>query len=156
MRKILVSACLCGRRCRYDGKSKPLEHPVFERWKEERRLVEICPEVAGGLPVPRVDAQRRGDRIMTRDGRDVTEEYRKGAEEALRLAYENRVALCLMKEKSPSCGTKVIYDGTFSGELTPGEGLTTESLRKAGYDVFGEDRMDEAVKLLEEVEEGRR
>ena len=149
MKKILVSRCLYGGDpVRYDGRSKEEKDPRFLKWKEEGRLIPVCPEVFGGLPVPRTDAQRSGDRVVTRDGRDVTKEYRKGAEEAVRLALENEVLCALLKEKSPSCGSSLIYDGSFSGRLTKGEGLTAQLLREAGIAVFSEEQMDEVERLL--------
>ncbi|NLD19246.1 MAG: DUF523 domain-containing protein [Clostridiales bacterium] len=154
MKKILVSTCLYGGEpVRYDGKSKALEAPVFLKWKEEGRLIPICPEVFGGLPVPRVDAQRQGDRVVTRDGTDVTAEYSAGACEAVRLAAEGGVVCALLKEKSPSCGSTYIYDGRFDGTLTEGEGLTAELLRKAGIEVFSENQLDKISRLIEDLQE---
>ena len=152
--KILVSECLYGGRIvRYDGGDVPLLDPVFLNWKDEGRLVPICPEVFGGLPTPRPDAQRRGDRVITCVGADVTEEFAKGAEEALRLARENGVCFCVMKADSPSCGSKEIYDGTHTGAKCPGQGLAVETLRNAGYTVFDEDDIEEAAALLASIEE---
>ena len=111
-------------------------------------LIPVCPEVFGGLPVPRTDAQRRGSSVVTRDGRDVTGQYSAGAEEAVRLALEHRVVCAIMKEKSPSCGSSMIYDGSFSGKLIEGEGLASELLRKAGVRVFSENQLDEVEKLI--------
>ena len=153
MRKILVSTCLYGGEpVRYDGKTKALEDVRFLKWKEEGRLVPVCPEVFGGLPVPRVDAQRQGDKVITRDGRDVTAEYLKGAQEAVRLAKEENVICAVMKAKSPSCGNSLIYDGTFSGELVPGEGTAVQLLRKAGVTVFSETELELVEKLIAETE----
>ena len=105
MKKILVSQCLYGGDpVRYDGRSKEETDPRFLKWKEEGRLIPVCPEVFGGLPVPRADAQRKGDKVVTRDGRDVTAEYLKGAEEAARLARENDVVCALLKEKTEEDG----------------------------------------------------
>lgn len=154
MRKILVSQCLYGGEpVRYDGKVKVERDPRFLRWKEEGRLIPVCPEVFGGLPTPRVDAQRKGDRVISRSGVDVTTEYRAGAEEALRLAKEHHVLCAIMKEKSPSCGSSRIYDGTFSGVLIDGVGMATELLRGAGIKVFSENQMDEVEQMLKEREE---
>lgn len=151
MRKILVSECLYGGRIvRYDGREKTETHPAFLRWKEEGRLVPVCPEVAGGLPVPRTDAQRQGDRVISRKGEDVTAQYARGAEEALRLAEEHDVLFCILKESSPSCGSSVIYDGSFSGGKIPGQGLTAEKLWEAGFTVFSENEIDQAEMLLME------
>ena len=155
MRKILVSECLYGGRIvRYDGGDVPCTDPVFLKWKEEGRLVPVCPEVFGGLPTPRADAQRRGDRIATGNGDDVTEAFRKGAEEALRLATEHDVAFCIMKADSPSCGSKEIYDGTFTGNKVPGAGLAVELLRAAGFTVFDEGDIQTAINILRDAEGG--
>ena len=153
MKKILVSECLYGGRVvRYDGEYIPLEHPTFLKWKDEGRLVEICPEVFGELPTPRPDSQRIGNGVFTGAGVDVTEEYTRGAMEALRLAKEHDVAFAIMKESSPSCGSKEIYDGTFTGTKIAGNGLAVESLRKAGFVVFNEHEIEEAEEYLLRLE----
>lgn len=151
MRKVLVSSCLYGGEpVRYDGKSKAETDSRFLKWKEEGRLVPVCPEVFGGLKVPRMDAQRRDGQIITRDGRDVTAEYLSGACEAVRLAGEENVVCAILKEKSPSCGSSIIYDGTFSGKLIKGQGLAAEMLRQAGVKVFSENQIDEVERLIDE------
>lgn len=153
MKKILVSECLYGGRIvRYDGGDATETNPIFLKWKEEGRLVPICPEVFGGLPTPRPDSQRVGDKVQTGAGKDVTAEYTKGAKEALRLAQENDVAFAVMKQDSPSCGSKFIYDGTFTDTKKAGQGLAVEYLRKAGFKVFAEEDIDEAEKYLIELE----
>ena len=149
MLKILTSECLYGGRVvRYDGGEVPETHPTYLKWKEEGRLIPICPEVFGGLPTPRPDSQRQGDRVVACTGPDVTEEYTKGAVEAVRLAKENEVAFCIMKQDSPSCGSKFIYDGTFTDTKIPGQGLAVEMLRDAGFKVFAEEDMEEAEAYL--------
>ena len=134
--KILVSACLLGVRCRYDGKSKP--HPAVERLMEQHTLIPVCGEIFGGLPTPRVSAERQGERVVTADGRDVTAAYRRGAEEVLRLAERYGCTAAILKERSPSCGSGRIYDGTFTGTLADGWGVTAELLRDHGICVIGE------------------
>ena len=134
--KILVSACLLGVRCRYDGKSKP--HPAVERLMEQHTLIPVCGEIFGGLPTPRVSAERQGARVVTADGCDVTAAYRRGAEEVLRLAERYGCKAAILKERSPSCGSGRIYDGTFTGTLTDGWGVTAELLRDHGICVIGE------------------
>ena len=134
--KILVSACLLGVRCRYDGKSKP--HPAVERLMEQHTLIPVCGEILGGLPTPRVSAERQGERVVTADGCDVTAAYRRGAEEVLRLAERYGCTAAILKERSPSCGSGRIYDGTFTGTLTDGWGVTAELLRDHGICVIGE------------------
>lgn len=154
MKKILVSRCLYGGEpVRYDGKSKAETDERFLKWKEEGRLIPVCPEVFGGLPTPRADAQRRGDRVIARSGVDVTDEYMRGALEAVRLAEENNVICAVMKEKSPSCGSSNIYDGSFSGRLIEGEGLATELLRAAGIAVYSEEQLNEVQELLSNKED---
>lgn len=153
MEKILVSQCLYGDKVvRYDGAEKTETHPIFLKWKKEGRLIPVCPEVFGGLPTPRPDAQRIGEKVVNRYGDDVTAAYAKGAAEALRLAEEHRVAFAVMKQKSPACGSKLIYDGRFSGEKIPGEGMAVEYLRKAGFTVFGEEDLEEAEAFLRSLE----
>lgn len=147
-KKILVSGCLFGWHCRYDDGDTPCLHPQFLKWKEEGRLIPVCPEVFGGLPTPRPDCQRTGDKVMSCVGGDCTEQYTKGANEALRLAKENDVALCIMKEDSPSCGSTHIYDGTFTDTIIDGQGLAVEYLRNAGYKVFSENMIEEVIKAL--------
>lgn len=154
MKKILVSQCLCGGEpVRYDGKSKQERDPRFLKWKEEGRLIPVCPEVFGGLPVPRTDAQRSGEKVIARDGRDVTDEYISGAKEALRLAAEYDVICAVLKEKSPSCGSHVIYDGSFSGRLIKGQGIAAEMLENAGVRVFSEEQLEQVQKLIDGGEE---
>ena len=117
MEHLLISACLLGAQCRYDGQSKPVLEMVA--LSEQFDLVPLCPEQLGGLPTPRTPAERIEDRVMTKDGRDVTAEYRHGAEQALHLARLCGCKIALLKERSPSCGSGTIYDGTFTGWAGP-------------------------------------
>ena len=153
MIRILVSRCLYGGEpVRYDGQDKAEKDPLFLKWKEEGRLVPVCPEVAGGLPVPRPPAQIRDGRVVTEAGKDVTAAYIKGAELALEAAIKHQVAFAILKQKSPSCGTRCVYDGTFSGRLKDGKGIAAEMLERAGIKVFGDDELKEArdyIQLLE-------
>ena len=143
MKKILVSQCLYGGcAVRYDGKVKACLNPTFLRWKDEGRLVPVCPEVFGGLSVPRPPAERVGDKVINEEGTDVTEAYLRGAREAVRLAKEHDVAFAVMKEGSPSCGSKRIYDGTFTGNKVPGRGLAVELLEEAGIKVISEEEIE--------------
>lgn len=156
MKKILVSECLYGDRIvRYDAGDCTEKDPRFLKWKAEGRLVKVCPEVFGGLPTPRPDSQRQSDgvSVKAKTGEDVTKEYTLGAEEALRLAKENDVIFCIMKLNSPSCGSKYIYDGTFTGTKIEGQGLAVEYLRDGGFTVFGEDQLDEAEAMLKSAGE---
>ena len=137
---LLVSACLLGVPCRYNGSSKGI--PGLRERLSGCALFPVCPEVLGGLPTPRPPAERVGDRVRTRDGRDVTEAYLRGARAALRVARENGCAVALLKERSPSCGCGLIYDGSFSGVLSPGSGVAAELLAQNGIRVIGESRLD--------------
>lgn len=152
MRKILVSGCLYGWLCRYDGKRIRCTDPRLLKWKEEGRLVPICPEVFGGLPTPRPDSQRVGDKVLTGAGKDMTEPYERGAREAVRLAGEHEVLFAIMKEDSPSCGSQFIYDGTFTDTKIAGAGRASQLLMEAGYRVLNETMLDEAEALLAQAE----
>ena len=136
MDKLLVSACLLGTPCRYDGKSKADARVQALVGKYE--IVPVCPEQLGGLPTPRVPSERRGERVVTAGGRDVTEAYRRGAEAALALCQQNGCEAAVLKEKSPSCGCGQIYDGTFSRRLIAGDGVTAEALKAHGITIYGE------------------
>lgn len=136
--KILVSACLFGEACRYDGKSQPCIDEKFLQWKKEGRLIPVCPERDGGLPIPRKPCELKNGRAVTADGKDMTDEYTRGADIALRTAKENGVKLCVLKSKSPSCGSGRIYDGSFTGTLTDGFGVAAKRLFDAGFDVVDE------------------
>jgi uncharacterized protein YbbK (DUF523 family) len=148
--RILVSACLLGVSCRYDGKSKP--HPAVLALQGQHQLIPVCGEIFGGLPTPRTPAERVGDRVLTEDGRDVTQEYHRGAEEVLALARRLDCKAALLKERSPSCGTGEIYDGSFTRTLTVGDGVTAELLRASGIAVFGESRLADLAEYLNREE----
>ena len=151
MKTVLVSRCLFGERCRYDGASRPC--PGIERLRERFVLVPICPECDGGLSVPRPAGERRGDLVVTKDGGDLTPFYRRGAEIALEKAKETGATLACLKSKSPSCGVGTIYDGTFSGRLTAGDGVTAELLKENGIAVFPDTELDAILAICENEEE---
>ena len=132
---IIVSACLAGYRCRYDGKIVPDEEIVA--LIKSGGAIPVCPEMMGGLPCPRVPAERTEDglRVVTREGKDVTEAFTSGAKEALRMAKLYGCEKAILKAKSPSCGCGQIYDGTFSGTLIEGDGVTADLFRKNGIAV---------------------
>ena len=141
--KILISACLLGIPCRYDGKAKP--QPWAEALAARHDLVPVCPEQLGGLPTPRDPSERREGRVVMNTGADVTEQYRRGAEAALRLCRMLGCEAAILKERSPSCGHGTIYDGTFTGTLADGDGVTAELLLRNGIPVYGE---SQAAELL--------
>ena len=140
---LLISACLLGCACRYDGKSKP--HPLAVELARRGLAVPVCPEQLGGLPTPRKPSERRGGRVVMADGQDVTAEYRRGAEEALHLARLYGCTAAVLKERSPSCGKGQIYDGTFTGTLTAGDGVTAELLTAGGIKVYGESELEKLL-----------
>jgi len=149
MEKIVISACLLGEAVRYDGRSKGLESELLARWQAEGRLVPICPEVAGGLPVPRAPAEIQADgRVLTACGQDVTDAFVAGAAATLALCRRHGIRLALLKEGSPSCGANRIYDGRFCGVSQAGEGLTCRLLRRHGVRVFSETQLDELAACL--------
>ena len=142
---ILVSACLLGVCCRYNGTGE--ENENVRRLQERHRLIPVCPEVYGGLSTPRPPAERRQDRVVTEAGADVTAQYRKGAEAALRLYRLCGCEAALLKAKSPSCGSGSIYDGTLGGGMTDGDGVTTQLLEAHGIRVYNETDEKELQKL---------
>ncbi|CAN7208510.1 DUF523 domain-containing protein [Pararhizobium sp. LjRoot255] len=156
--KILVSACLMGHAVRYDGQAKPLVHPALDRWRAEGRLVTICPEMSAGMPVPRLPAEiepgksevlTSDARVLESNGGDLTAEFRQGAQNALALAIEAGCAYALLIDGSPSCGSSFVYDGRFSGDRRPGEGVTAALLRKNGIQVFSDRDIDALVEVIQ-------
>ena len=143
--KILVSACLLGLRCRYDGQSKP--NAAVLALGERHQLVPCCPEQLGGLPTPRSPSEWQGQRIVNRAGEDVTAQYLRGAEEAVSLARTLGCELAILKERSPACGSREIYDGSFTKTLIPGKGSAARALETAGIPVFGESELDSLSQL---------
>jgi uncharacterized protein YbbK (DUF523 family) len=133
---ILVSACLLGVPCRYDGTGKA-DARVLALAKT-RVMIPVCPEQLGGLATPRPPAERHDTRVLTRDERDVTAAFLRGAEETARLAALFSCRIAVLKANSPSCGSGQIYDGCFRGRLVPGDGLTAALLKKDGLTVLSE------------------
>ncbi len=160
--KILVSACLMGHAVRYDGASKPLLHPVIDRWREEGRLVTICPEMSAGMPVPRppaeiasgksgMDVLDGGAAVVENTGRDVTGEFLAAAENALSLALETDCRFALLIDGSPSCGSGYVYDGTFSGARHAGQGVTAALLARSGIEVYSDREIEALIERVDGV-----
>lgn len=145
--RILISACLLGTCCRYDGGGNRQEWVAELGQRHE--LVPVCPEQLGGLSTPRPPAERQGDRVVTSTGGDVTAAYEKGAAETLALAKLLNCQAAILKERSPSCGRDTIYDGTFSHTQVPGDGVTARRLLEAGIPVYGESQVPQAFLDLE-------
>lgn len=137
---IIVSACLAGIYCRYNGET--VSHPAILRLISEGDAIPFCPEAFGGLPTPRSPCEIRGDRVMDSDGVDRTAEFRRGAEEGLRLARLAGCTEAILKAYSPSCGFGVVYDGTFTSTRVPGNGLLADLLQKNGIAVRTEEDLD--------------
>ena len=137
----LISACLLGVECKYSGGSNRLPDEKLAELKEKYNLIPVCPEAFGGLTTPRLPSERLGDKVVASDGKDVTAQFNKGAEEALYLAKLFDCRLAILKENSPSCGSGMIYDGTFNGILVQGDGLAAELLKKNGISVLGESQV---------------
>lgn len=140
-----MSACLLGECCKYNGSHNRSEKVialsnVFE-------MIPVCPERFGGLPVPRVPSEIRGGRVYTKTGEDVTAAFEEGAEQTLYIAREKNCPAALLKERSPSCGCGVIYDGSFTGTLTVGNGVTAALLLENDMAVFGESQVDKLIDL---------
>lgn len=144
-KNLLVSACLLGIPCRFDGKSVPRVDILA--LSERYNLIPVCPEIYGGLPTPRTPSERLFDRVLMADGADVTENFRRGADVTVKLARELFCEAALLKERSPSCGYGEIYDGSFSHTLMKGVGVAAEALSALGIKIYGESEIE---KLLSE------
>ncbi len=146
--KVLISACLLGERVRYDGKVKLYGHPIFEKLIMENRVISCCPEVDGGLSIPRIPSEIKSNRVINQIGADVTSNFIDGAKKALVLAKKHNIRVAILKSKSPSCSNNYIYDGTFSKTLKDGMGITALLLEKEGILVFNEDQLDELLEVI--------
>ncbi|MEW6989702.1 DUF523 domain-containing protein [Colwelliaceae bacterium 6441] len=153
MEKILISACFLGEKVRYDGNSQRLTSSLIHMWQQQGRLVSLCPEVFGGLAIPRQPAeiQQESGQVLTCTDQDVTQQFFKGANQALALCQKFDIRYALMKESSPSCGSTSIYDGTFTQTKISGEGITSALLRKNGIQVFSEKQINALAKMLDEL-----
>jgi len=160
--RILISSCLLGQRIRFNGLDAPSDKRILSRWQAEGRLVQYCPELAAGFPVPRPPAETVGGdgrlvllgqaRVFEDTGADVTDQFIKGAEKALDIARKTGVRIAILTDGSPSCGSSYVYDGRFSGETVPGQGVTAALLAQNGVHVFNEDQIEEAETLLTRLE----
>jgi len=163
MIRVLVSACLLGEKVRYNGADAAAASRILEQWRSDGRIVRFCPEVAGGLGVPRPAAEIHGlagqsvldgtGHVATNEGAKVTEAFIRGAELALQMALAQDVRVAVLKEGSPSCGSGYIYDGSFSGQRKVGQGVTAALLERQGIRVFSELRLDEAAEYLRTLEQ---
>lgn len=163
--KILISACLAGFNVRYNASNKTVVNATLQRWQEEQRLVICCPELAAGFATPRqpaeIAAAGKGSevialtaRVIDAAGEDVTEQYLLGAHLALETAHLHGCRFALLSDRSPSCGSQTIYDGSFSGQTQPGSGVTAELLRQHGIEVFSEHQVEALIERVNAVEPG--
>jgi uncharacterized protein YbbK (DUF523 family) len=161
--RVLVSACLLGEKVRYHGGDAACGHPILERWRDEGRLVSVCPERDGGLPTPRPPAEIVGGGageaviqrlavVQTANGTNLSDAFRRGAETALDTVKRHGIRVALLKEGSPSCATSYVYDGTFSGTRVAGTGVTAALLESAGVRVFNEASIEAAQAWVEMLE----
>lgn len=163
MEFVLVSVCLIGRPVRCDGTHKRSASAVLHRWLSEGRVVPVCPEVAGGLPIPRPPAEITGGmggaavlaafaKVVDPGLRDLSDKFISGARHALEQAKANGIRIAVLKEGSPSCGSSFIYDGQFNATRVHGQGVTASLLTSAGIRVFSEEQFEEASELLRSLE----
>jgi len=140
MGKVAVSACLLGENCKYSGGNNRNE--VVLEFIKDKEVIPVCPEVAGGLPTPRVPVELVGGLAINREGVNVDREFRLGVERMLEKLANEDVELVILQPRSPSCGSKQIYDGTFRGTLIPGQGIFAKALIEKGYKVVEPDELD--------------
>ncbi len=133
-KKIVVSACMAGINCKYDGKNN--NNSKILKLLEDDKVILVCPEELGGMSTPRIPSEIVKDKVLAKNGVDVTYEFNKGAEEALKIARSVNADTAILQQRSPSCGSKQIYDGTFTGKLISGKGVTTELFEKNGIKVI--------------------
>jgi len=171
MEKILISACFLGKKVRYDGNANTLTNEIIQKWRNENRLISVCPEVSGGLSTPRAAAEIQPDtisvqkkiptitlsekheltnkkKILTKEGENVTNAFYRGARNALELCLKHEIRFALLKESSPSCGSINIYDGSFTKIKIAGEGITAEMLRANKIEVFSENNLELLISKL--------
>jgi len=135
----IVSACLAGIKCKWDGKAKPCQKVI--QLVGQGKAIPVCPEQLGGLTTPRVPAEQRGNKVFTKGEKDVTVQFKKGAKEALKIAKLANCNEAILKSKSPSCGSGKIYDGTFSGKLIDGDGICAKIFKENNIKVFTEEEI---------------
>ena len=151
--KILISRCFLGDNVRYNSVRLPLAHPLIALWQQQQRFITICPEVTGGLSVPREPAeiQQSSHKVITTSGINVSAQFNLGAQQALILCQQHNIRFALLKESSPSCGSTFIYDGSFTNNKILGQGVTSQLLTRHKIKVFSENTVEALDKLLDKV-----
>lgn len=146
---VLISACLLGVNCKYNGKNNEVENLIEQM--ENVTLIPVCPEQLGGLTTPRPPAELNGEAsVFNNEGIDVTGQFIFGAEETLKIAKLYHCEYAILKERSPSCGSNQIYDGSFQGKVKEGEGVTAALLKQNSITVYSEENFEELIKILKE------
>ncbi len=151
MKTVLVSSCLLGEPVRYDGKPKYIEHSFLTTLKNANQLISVCPEIIGGLPIPRPAAEIKADKVINIVQVDVTEQFENGAKQVLELLFKHQIKMAILKARSPSCGNLEVYDGNFCNQIVPGAGITAKLLIKNGCMVFNEEQIDNAKEYYEKL-----
>jgi uncharacterized protein YbbK (DUF523 family) len=139
----IVSACLCGINCKYNGRNNL--NPAVLKLVKEGKAIPVCPEQLGGLPTPRIPSERKNGKVINKEGIDVTKNFQDGSNEVLKLCKELNIKTCILKSKSPSCGYGEIYDGNFNGTLVKGNGVLTDMLIDNGIEVISSDKIDDMI-----------
>ena len=147
--KVLISACLLGDNVKYSGGNNLTPKLVTLLEKYNVKIVKVCPECFAGLPIPRVPSEIKETKVFSKDGRDITEKFLSGAEKTFKIAKENQIDFAILKERSPSCGSSYIYDGSFSGKVIQGQGLTVRKLNEENIVIFSEENLEEIEKYLQ-------
>jgi len=146
MKALLVSACLLGENCKYNGGNNKLDDDIIARLGEKYRLIAACPEILGGLDAPRFPCEIKNSEVVNSNGEILTANFVDGANKALELARLNACGKALLKERSPSCGYGEIYDGTFSHRIISGNGICAGILDSEGIHIFGESKLEQLLK----------
>lgn len=147
--KILISSCLLGNNVKYDGGNNAIDAGLLARLFDCAELIPVCPEVDGGLPIPRIPAEAQGKRVVNKEGEDVTAFFERGAALALEAAQSHGVVAAILKERSPSCGVHRVYDGTFSKTAIDGSGTAARLLRENGIKIFNENEIEECLEYIQ-------
>ena len=146
MNYLIISSCLLGAHCRYDGGTNALDESILEQLNEKFILIPVCPEQMGGLSTPRLPAEIRGEKVIRKDGKDVSSEFELGARDALAFAKRYKAKYALLKANSPSCGNEKVYDGGFSGNLIIGQGITVKLFEKFKIKVYNENQIENLIR----------
>ena len=151
--KVLISRCLLGDNVRYNSEVLTFVHPLIALWQQQKRFISICPELSGGLRVPREPAelQQNSNKIITKSGINVSSQFSLGAQQALTLCQQHNIRFAILKESSPSCGSTLIYDGSFTNNKILGQGITSQLLTKHNIKVFSENKLESLHRLLDKA-----